>query len=225
MKPMSDAHFAVLRRHMAEVIAIHADLASNEIGKSALDERVMNALRKVPRHLFVPAPLAVYAYHDTPLPIGFDKTISQPFIVALMTDMMSIQPSDKVLEVGTGLGYQTAILAELAGRVWSIEVIEEFAGVARETLHQLGYMNVETRVGDGARGWSEHAPFDKILVTAATDDVPGPLLAQLKPGGRLVMPLGPEEMQRLTVVMKDENGRVTLQESLPARFGCLEKFS
>ena len=118
----------------------------------------MAAMRQVPRHRFVPAPLAPYAYQDTPLPIGFDKTISQPFIVALMTDLLSPQPNDKVLEIGTGLGYQTAILAELAGQLWSIEIIEEFASLAQDLLRQLGYTSVEIRVGDGSRGWSEHAP-------------------------------------------------------------------
>jgi protein-L-isoaspartate(D-aspartate) O-methyltransferase len=207
---------------MVEVVAIHADLASDEIGKAALEERVMAAMRKVPRHLFVPAPLAPYAYQDTPLPIGFDKTISQPFIVALMTDLLSPQPDERVLEVGTGLGYQTAILAELVGQVWSIEIVEEFAGVARDLLHQLGYANIEIRVGDGSRGWREHAPFDKILVTAAAEQAPAALLEQLKSGGRLVMPLGPEEMQRLTVIEKDEGSRIRTWELLPVRFSRLE---
>ncbi|PVE21279.1 protein-L-isoaspartate O-methyltransferase [Microvirga sp. KLBC 81] len=222
MKPMNESHLAILRRHMVEMVAIHADLASDEIGKAVLDERVMAAMRKVPRHLFVPAPLAPYAYQDSPLPIGFDKTISQPFIVALMTDLLSPQPDEKVLEVGTGLGYHAAILAELADRVWSIEIIEEFASIARDLLRQLGYTNIEIREGDGSRGWREHAPFDKILVSAAADKVPATLLDQLKPSGRLVMPLGPEEMQRLTVVEKDANDRTKAQELLPVRFSRLE---
>jgi protein-L-isoaspartate(D-aspartate) O-methyltransferase len=222
MKPMNESHFAILRRHMVEMIALHTDLASDEIGKTALDERVMAAMRKVPRHLFVPASLAPYAYQDTPLPIGFDKTISQPFIVALMTDLLSPQSNEKVLEVGTGLGYQTAVLAELADRVWSIEIVEEFASVARSLLHQLGYARIRIREGDGSRGWSEHGPFDKILVSAAADKAPPILLDQLKPDGRLVMPLGPEEMQRLAVVEKDVNGKTRVQELLPVRFGRLE---
>jgi protein-L-isoaspartate(D-aspartate) O-methyltransferase len=222
MKPMNESHLAILRRHMVELIAIHADLASDEIGKAVMDENVMAAMRKVPRHLFVPVPLAPYAYQDTPLPIGFDKTISQPFIVALMTDLLSPRPDEKVLEVGTGLGYQTAVLAELTGRVWSVEIVEEFASVARDLLRQLGYVNIEIREGDGSRGWREHAPFDKILVSAAADKAPLILLDQLKPGGRLVMPLGPEEMQRLTVVEKDGNGQTRVQELLPVRFGRLE---
>ena len=222
MKPMNENHLAILRRHMVEMIAIHADLARDEIGKALLDERVMVAMRKVPRHLFVPAALAAYAYQDTPLPIGFDKTISQPFIVALMTDLLSPQSNEKVLEVGTGLGYQTAILAELASQVWSIEIIEEFASLAQEILRQLGYTKVEIRVGDGSRGWSEHAPFDKILVTAAAEGAPAALLDQLKPGGRLVMPIGPEEMQQLTVVEKDATGQTRVHSLLPVRFSRLE---
>ena len=134
MKPMSEKHLAVLRRHMVELIAIHVDLASEELGKAALDDRVMAAMRRVPRHLFVPAPVAAYAYQDTPLPIGFDKTISQPFMVALMTDLLAPQPHETVLEIGTGLGYQTAILAELAEQVWSVEIIEEFARHAEVLL-------------------------------------------------------------------------------------------
>ena len=222
MKPLNESHFAILRRHMVEIIAIHADLASDDIGKAMLDERVMAAMRKVPRHVFVPAPLAPYAYQDTPLPIGFDKTISQPFVVALMTDLLSPRPDEKVLEVGTGLGYQTAVLAELTGRVWSIEIVDEFASVARDLLRRLGYANIEIREGDGSRGWREHAPFDKILVSAAADKAPPILLDQLKPGGRLVMPLGPEEMQHLTVVEKDVNGQTRVQELLPVRFSRLE---
>lgn len=219
---MNGSHLAILRRHMVEMIAIHVDLATDEIGRTALDERVMAAMRKVPRHLFVPAPLAAYAYQDTPLPIGFDKTISQPFIVALMSDLLSPQPGEKVLEVGTGLGYQTAILAELAGQVSSIEIIEEFASLAQDLLRQLGYTKVEIRVGDGSRGWLERAPFDKILVTAAADTVPAALLDQLKSGGRLVMPLGPEEMQRLTVIDKDRDGQTRVWSLLPVRFSRLE---
>jgi protein-L-isoaspartate(D-aspartate) O-methyltransferase len=222
MKPLNESHLTILRRHMVEMIAIHADLASDDIGKAELDERVMAAMRKVPRHLFVPASLAAYAYQDTPLPIGFDKTISQPFIVAMMTDLLSPQSNENVLEVGTGLGYQTAVLAELADRVWSIEIVEEFASVARSLLGQLGYARIQIREGDGSRGWSEHSPFDKILVTAAADTAPAALLDQLKPGGRLVMPLGPEEIQRLTIIEKDATGKTRVQELLPVRFSRLE---
>ena len=222
MRAMNEEHLAILRRHMVEVIGIHADLASDELGKTALDERVMAAMQRAPRHLFVPTQLAAFAYQDMPLPIGFDKTTSQPFIVALMTDLLDPQPHEAVLEVGTGLGYQAAILAQLADRVWSVEVVEEFAGEAEARLQRLGCTNVGVRVGDGSRGWAEHAPFDKILVAAAAERVPPALLDQLKPGGRLVMPLGPSEAQRLTVVDKDATGRITSRKLIAVRFSQLE---
>jgi protein-L-isoaspartate(D-aspartate) O-methyltransferase len=222
MKPMTEDHLAILRRHMVEVIGIHFDLASEEIGKAKLSERVAAALLRVRRHLFVPAPLAAVAYHDTPLPIGFDKTVSQPFIAALMTDLLDPQPDDSILEVGTGLGFQAAVLAELAGQVWTVEVVEEFASHAEARLRQLGYKNVVVRVGDGSKGWSEHAPFDKVLVTAASNQIPHALLDQLKPGGRLVMPVGPEEAQLLLVADKRADGRIQTREVMPVRFSRLE---
>jgi protein-L-isoaspartate(D-aspartate) O-methyltransferase len=222
MKPMTDTHLAILRRHMVEVIALQADLMSEEIGKATLGERVLDAMRRVRRHLFVPPELAAMAYHDTPLPIGFDKTVSQPFICALMTDLLDPQPHEAVLEVGTGLGYQAAVLAELARQVWTVEMVEEFASHAEARLSQLGYGNVAIRVGDGTRGWLEHAPFDKILVTAAAAVPPTALLDQLAPGGRMVLPLGPEEIQQLTVIDKADDGRVRTRSVIPVRFGTLE---
>jgi protein-L-isoaspartate(D-aspartate) O-methyltransferase len=222
MKPMSEEHFAILRRHMAEVVAIHADLSGDELGKPALAERVMTAMRRVPRHRFVPDAVAPYAYQDMPLPIGFDKTISQPFIVALMTDLLDPQPHESVLEIGTGLGYQAAILAELAGQVWSVEVIEEFARQAEATLRHLGRSNVAIHIGDGSRGWREHAPYDKIVVTAAAAQCPPPLLEQLKPGGRMVLPMGSADAQRLTVVNKDSAGVCAFHQHIPVRFSELE---
>lgn len=222
MKPMNEEHLAVLRRHMVELIAIHVELASEELGRAALDERVMAAMQRVPRHLFVPAPLAPYAYQDMPLPIGFDKTISQPFIVALMTDLLAPQPHEAVLEIGTGLGYQSAILAELAGHVWSVEIIEEFASRAEALVRGLGYTNVGIRVGDGSRGWPEHAPFDKILVTVAAERSPPALLEQLKPDGRLVMPLGSEKGQFLTVIDKDAAEQLKIRKLVPVQFSLLE---
>lgn len=191
MKPMNEKHLAILRRHMVEVIEIHADLLSEELGKAVLDERVLAAMLRVPRHLFVPPPLAPHAYQDTPLPIGFDKTISQPFMVAVMTDLLAPNPHDVVLENGTGLGYQSAILAELVTHVWSVEIVEELADEAERRLHLLGYSNVRIRVGDGSRGWAEHPPYDKILVTAAAERPLAALLDQLKPGGRVVLPMAP----------------------------------
>jgi protein-L-isoaspartate(D-aspartate) O-methyltransferase len=222
MKPMNEKHLAVLRRHMVETIEIHVDLASGELGKAALDEQVMAVMRRMPRHLFVPAPMAPYAYRDMPLPIGFDKTISQPFMVALMTDLLGAQPHETVLEIGTGLGYQTAILAELARQVWSVEIVEEFASHAEGLLQALGYSNVGIRVGDGSRGWPEHAPFDRILVTVAAEPAPPALIEQLKPGGRLVLPMGPEEVQFLTVIDKDATGRLDARKLIPVRFTRLE---
>src|SRR4051794_33646874 len=192
VKALTDKHLAIFRRHMADVIGIHAELSSDEIGKSELDERVLAAMREVPRHLFVLAPVAAAAYENTPLPIGFDKTISQPFIVALMTDVLDPQPNDRVLEVGTGLGYQTAILARFA-QVWSVEIVEEFVESPQNRLKHINVENVSIRVGDGSRGWAEHAPFDKILVAAGSKETPKALTNQL--GGRLVMPLGPAESQ------------------------------
>jgi protein-L-isoaspartate(D-aspartate) O-methyltransferase len=222
MKPMTEEHLAVLRRHMVEVIGLQADLMSEELGKSVVNERVMAAMGRVRRHLFVPSQLAAVAYHDTPLPIGFDKTVSQPFIAALMTDLLDPRPHEAVLEIGTGLGYQAAVLAELARQVWTVEVVEEFASHAEARLDQLSYNNVAVRVSDGTRGWAEHAPFDKILVTAAAEQPPRALLDQLAVGGRMVLPLGPEETQQLTVIDKQPDGRITTRAVIPVRFGQLE---
>lgn len=222
MKPMEEQHFAILRRHMVEVIAIHADLMSDELGHVPLDSRVLAAMGRVPRHHFVPLELAAVAYHDGPLPIGFDKTISQPFICALMTHLLAPEPDQVVLEVGTGLGYQAALLAELAARVWSVEIVEELAGEAQSRLRRLGTPRVGIRIGDGSRGWAEHAPYDRIMVTAAADRPPMALLDQLRPGGHLVMPLGPDQAQILTVIDKDAAGTLQAREILPVRFSRLE---
>jgi protein-L-isoaspartate(D-aspartate) O-methyltransferase len=222
MKPMNETHLAILRRHMVEVIAIETDLIGDELGKGALDERVLAAMGRVPRHFFVPLPLAPHAYRDSPLPIGFDKTISQPFIAALMTDLLAPQQHESVLEIGTGLGYQAAVLAELADWVWSVEIVEELASEAEVRLSQLGYSTIDIRVGDGSRGWAEHAPYDKILVTAAATRPPPALLEQLRSGGRLVMPVGSAEAQRLTVIDKEAAGAPRVRELIPVRFSPLE---
>ncbi len=222
MKALTDKHLAIFRRHLVDVIGIHADLSSDETGKSELDARIMAVMQEVPRHLFVPAPVASAAYEDMPLPIGFDKTISQPFMVALMTDLLDPQPHDRVLEVGTGLGYQTAILARLVAHVWTVEIVEEFVESAEKRLKHLGIENVSIRVGDGSRGWAEHAPYDKILVAAAAKNVPKALLAQLKPGGRLVMPLGPADDQRLSAVSKSADSAIEIRAIMPVRFSELE---
>ena len=222
MKPMNDRHLAVLRRHMVEVIGIHFDLLEQELGKATLDERVAEVMSRVPRHLFVPEQFVPYAYQDMPLPIGFEKTISQPFTCALMTDLLAPGRNEKVLEVGTGLGYQTAILAELAGEVCSVEIVEEFTEGAQLFLGQLGYTNVRIRTGDGSRGWLEHAPFDKIMVTAAAEQIPPALLEQFQPTGRLVMPLGHSQAQQLTIVERNADGAMHSRAVMPVRFTQLE---
>ncbi len=219
---MKEHHLAILRRHMVEVIAIHAELSEELIGRAQLDPRVIAAMEEVPRHLFVPEPLRALAYQDTPLPIGFEKTISQPFIVALMTDLLAVEPSSRVLEVGTGLGYQAAVLSRLVAHVWTIEIIEELAQSAESRLAALGYGNVTIRIGDGTSGWAEHAPFDRILVAAGAEDVPGPLLEQLAPGGRMVIPTGPQDRQQLTLILKGPTGTVRSTAIMPVRFGALE---
>ncbi len=222
MKPMNERHLAILRRHMVEVIDMHFDLASDELGKDGLSEPLRSAMLEVPRHLFVPAQLASVAYHDTPLPIGFDKTVSQPFIGGLMLELLDPQPEQKVLEVGTGFGYQAAILAELGARVWSVEVVEEFASEATIRLMTMGYSGVSVRVGDGSRGWPDHAPFDRVLVTAAAKEPPQPLIEQLRPGGRMVIPLGGKDVQHLSVVRKTPFGTIETTEVIPVRFTQLE---
>ena len=179
-----------LREHMLAVIAANAFALRDTIGKSAFDERVMTAIRKVPRHDFVPIELQPYAYANIPLPIGFEKSISQPFIVALMTDLLDIKADDSVLEIGTGLGYQTAILAQLARKVFSVEIIEELGQKAKQRLRRQGCSNVELKIANGYHGWSEHAPFDKVIVTAAPDLIPPPLIHQLKAGRYHHFPAG-----------------------------------
>jgi protein-L-isoaspartate(D-aspartate) O-methyltransferase len=196
---------------------------SGVIGKPAFDQRVMAAMATVPRHEFVPIELQAYAYANIPLPIGFDKTVSQPFIVALMTDLLDIGAGDTVLEIGTGLGYHAAVLAQLAGKVYSIEIIDELARQAKQRLHRQGCSNVEVKIANGYYGWSEHAPFDKVLMAAAPDLIPPPLLQQLKAGGKMVVPAGLSDAQQLMLVEKDGNGRVRMREILPVRFSPLEE--
>lgn len=183
------------------------------------DRRVLEAMRRVPRHRLVPPEAAAFAYDDRPLSIGHGQTISQPYIVGLMTELARVGPGDRVLEIGTGSGYQAAVLAELAGHVYSIEIVEPLARQAAADLAELGYDNVSVRAGDGYAGWPEHAPFDAIIVTAAPAQVPAPLLEQLKPGGRLVVPVGPAwAMQRLTLIEKLEDGSLRTTNVAPVRF-------
>jgi protein-L-isoaspartate(D-aspartate) O-methyltransferase len=183
------------------------------------DSATLAAMRTVPRHEFVPEDHRVYAYQDTPLPIGHDQTISQPAVVALMTELVEPRPGKKVLEVGTGSGYQAAVLAQAGCRVWTIEIFRVLAEESRERLARLGYTNVTVRHGDGYAGWPEIAPFDAIVVTAAAESIPPPLLQQVGPGGRLVMPVGRESSeQALLLVQKDSAGKISSREILPVRF-------
>ena len=215
-------HFEQLRQHMVAEITAETIFVSGRIGKASLSERAMAAMGKVPRHEFVPAELQPYAYANVPLPIGCNKTISQPFIVALMTDMLDVRSEDSVLEIGTGFGYQAAVLAELARKVYSVDIIEELVDQARLRLGRQHYNNIEFKIGNGCYGWPEHAPFDKIIVTAAPDLIPGALLQQLKAGGRMVIPTGLADAQQLVLVEKDSKGSVTTRELIPVRFSQLE---
>ncbi len=219
---MSDDLLSLLQQQMVDVIAAHAQLVSAQIGKEKLDERVLAVMRRIPRHGFVPVELAPYAYADQPLPIGFDKTISQPFIVALMTDLLDVKADHRVLEVGTGLGYHTVILAELANDVFTVEIVEELGEKARKRFDSLGLGNVEARIGNGENGWPEHAPFDRILVCAASELIPAMLLKQLAPGGKMVVPTGMPDSQNLMFVEKNEAGKVCTRDVLPVRFALLE---
>ncbi len=182
------------------------------------DKNVLNAMRRVPRHEFIPEPLRAMAYADRPVPIGEEQTISQPYIVALMTELAEVQPGEKVLEIGTGSGYQAAILAELTQQVYTIEILPALAHRAQETLERLGYTGVQSRVGDGYLGWPEEAPFDAILVTAAPDHVPQPLVDQLAEEGILIIPVGPEgaiqELQRL----RKRHGKLSTEKVIPVVF-------
>jgi protein-L-isoaspartate(D-aspartate) O-methyltransferase len=180
------------------------------------DPRVLDAMARVPRHLFIPTANRTEAYQDSPVPIGYGQTISQPYIVAFMTQALEIEPNDRVLEIGTGCGYQAAVLSVLAKQVYSIEIIGALAERARETLGALGYRNVEVRTGNGYLGWAEHAPFDRIMVTAAPDEVPAMLVQQLKVGGLMAVPVG-TVMQELRILRRTETGTETL-DTLPVRF-------
>ncbi len=217
--PSQGGEFDAGRRKMMEEVLADAAVTSSYSGSSALSPGVIAAMGEVERHRFVPAGLAALAYLNRPLPIGYGQTISQPFIVALMTDLARVKAGDRVLEIGTGSGYQAAVLAKMGCSVYSIEIIEPLGKQARGLLQTLGYRNAETRVGDGYYGWPEAAPFDAIMVTSAASHVPPPLVRQLKPGGRMVIPLGMQFLtQYLMLVEKQMDGSVTSRQILPVAF-------
>ena len=185
--------------------------------RGVVDERVLTALRKVPREEFVPEDVRTESYMDGPLPIGYGQTISQPYVVAFMTEKLQPQRQDRVLEIGTGSGYQAALLGELVADVYSIEIVEPLAKTAEATLQRLGYKNVHVKAGDGYKGWPEHAPFDSIIVTCAPERVPQPLVDQLKEGGRMIIPVGAKFAQELYLLEK-KDGRLEQSAVLPVRF-------
>jgi protein-L-isoaspartate(D-aspartate) O-methyltransferase len=210
-----DAQRRTLRAEIEQLAAATADTT----GRPRFSDRVMDAIDAVPRHRFVPASQARSAYANRPLPIGHGQTISQPYIVALMTELLEPQSGDVVLEVGTGSGYQAAVLAKLVSRVYTIEIVPPLAKGAAIRLEQQGYRNVEVRLGDGYYGWREHGPFDGIVVTAAANAIPPPLIEQLKPGGRMLIPVGaPFSAQELIVLTKDARGKVSTRSVLPVAF-------
>ena len=208
MSPVGTDAEARQRTHMVE---------TQIAARGVRDARVLAAMRKVPRHLFVDPSARSQAYDDHPVPIGNNQTISQPYIVALMTELLELPPRGRVLEIGTGSGYQSAVLAEIAAEVYSIEILPELAQAAARKLKDLGYTNVEVREGDGYRGWIEHAPFDGIIVTAAPERIPQPLLDQLAVGGHMVIPVG-GFFQELKVFTKEKDGHITEKDIIPVRF-------
>lgn len=211
--------YAEARAQLVEEIEDHVRATSDYLERDALDERVLQAIGSVPRHEFVPPDVRPRAYDNRPLPIGYGQTISQPYIVAIMTDLMDLQPGDRALEIGTGSGYQAAILAALIDAVYSIEIIAPLGEAAAGRLQRLGFDNVEVRIGDGYYGWEEQAPFDAIVVTAAASHIPPPLLKQLKPGGRMIIPVGSRFLtQQLLLVRKQSDGEIVTRQILPVAF-------
>lgn len=207
------------QRDMLHQIKDEVRFTSKYLQTDCLSRNVLNALEKVPRHHFVPSPLKDEAYDNNPLPIGHGQTISQPYIVAIMTELLRLEPYDKVLEVGTGSGYQTAILAEIVEQVYSLEIIDDLTHQAKEVLTQLGYQNIHLKTGDGYYGWQEEAPFDAIIVTAAATHIPISLIKQLKPEGLMIIPIGTQYItQKLMLVRKDHSGNIKSHEILPVSF-------
>ncbi|MCP5243935.1 MAG: protein-L-isoaspartate(D-aspartate) O-methyltransferase [Burkholderiales bacterium] len=211
--------YAAKRTQMIKTIEADVRIGYGNLAQKDLDENVINALNTVPRHEFVPKKLQQSAYDNRPLPIGYGQTISQPYIVAVMTNLLHVGKNDKVLEIGTGSGYQIAVLAELVDKAYSIEIIEPLGKEAEARLQRLGYDNIVLKIGDGYYGWKEHAPFDAIIVTAAASHIPPPLIKQLKPGGRMLIPVGSRFMvQELLLVEKSEEGKISTQQLLPVAF-------
>jgi protein-L-isoaspartate(D-aspartate) O-methyltransferase len=211
--------FTRARRRMMEGVSAMAAVTARETGRPSLDPRVIAAMEKVPRHLYVPADMQRNAYENRPLPIGHGQTISQPYIVALMTDLLRVKPGDVVFELGTGSGYQAAVLAELVNQVYTIEIIPPLAKQADERLVKLGYRNIRVKIADGYYGWEEQAPFDAIIVTASAGHIPPSLVKQLKRGGRMVIPVGaPFMVQDLMLVEKQADGSITTRSILPVSF-------
>ncbi len=215
----AEDHFAAVRREMVGEIERMAASTPLDAGSRTLDRQLLQVMSRVPRHLFVPADQQRHGYENRPLPIGNGQTISQPYIVALMTHLLRPEPGHVVLEIGTGSGYQAAVLAELAGRVYTMEIIQALGIEAKKRLAQLGYRNVEVEIADGYYGWPSRAPFDGIIVTAAASHIPLPLVQQLKPGGRMVIPVGTSFLtQQLMLIEKRPDGSVLSRQLLPVRF-------
>ncbi len=214
--------YTPLRQMMVDLIASHTEATKDLTGVARMSARTLSAMVEVPRHEFVPAEIRAYAHADGPLPIGHDKTISQPFITALMTELLEIDSGHTVLEIGTGLGYHTAVLARLAAHVYTVEYVAELAEQAAQRLNGSGCGNISMRTGNGYNGWPDHAPYDRIMVAAAPELIPPALIQQLEPGGRMVIPAGLDEAQQLMVVDKDMDGKITSREILAVRFAAME---
>ena len=216
---IAEDDFQRQRQKLVDIIKVDVEMTQDFLDQGSLDKRVLDAIGKVPRHEFVPDDQRPYAYENRPLPIGYGQTISQPYIVAIMTDLLKPEKTGRVLEVGTGSGYQAAILAELVDSVYTIEIVKELAEQAADRLKKNGYNTVHTRTGDGYYGWETEAPFDGIVVTAVASHIPPSLIKQLKPGGRMVIPVGGQFMtQYLMLVTKNVDGKVTTRQILPVRF-------
>jgi protein-L-isoaspartate(D-aspartate) O-methyltransferase len=215
----ADAGFDEARKQMIDLIEEDVRQTSLYLDRQVLDERVMQVMGRIPRHAFVPEALQDQAYENRPLPIGYGQTISQPYMVAIMTDLLEPRPGQTALEIGTGSGYQAAVLSRLVSQVYSMEIVEPLGEQAKSRLRQLGYDNIEVKIADGYFGWEAHAPFDIIVVTAAASHIPPPLVRQLKPGGRMIIPVGSRFMtQQLLLVLKDMQEKLSVEQILPVRF-------